>query len=82
MTGVFYVPLRYHGGGTDTEKELAHKVDSGEEILPLLLPGFELATFQSQVWHSNQQAIPVIPLLVHNKLLRKKYLVSSDSIWN
>ena len=26
-------------------------------LLPLL-PGFELATFQSQVWHSNQQAIP------------------------
>ena len=30
-TEVFYVPLRYHGGGTDTELESAHKVDSGEE---------------------------------------------------
>ena len=34
MTGVFYVPLREHGGGTDTEKESAHKVNSGEEDSP------------------------------------------------
>ena len=34
MTGVFYVPLRSHGGGTDTEEESAHKVDSGEENSP------------------------------------------------
>ena len=34
MTGVFYVPLWQHGGGTDTEEESAHKVDSGEVNSP------------------------------------------------
>ena len=34
MTGVFYVPLRQHGDGTDTEQEAAQKVDSGEENSP------------------------------------------------
>ena len=34
MTRVFYVPLRKHGGGTDTEKVSAHKVNSGEENSP------------------------------------------------
>ena len=29
-----------------------------KKILPPLLPGFELTTFQSQVWSSYQQAIP------------------------
>ena len=34
MTGVFYVPLREHGGGTNTELESAHEVNSGEEKSP------------------------------------------------
>ena len=33
-TGVFYVPLWLHGGGTDSEYESAHKVNSGEENPP------------------------------------------------
>ena len=34
MTGVFYVPLRERGGGTNAEQESAHKINSGEENLP------------------------------------------------
>ena len=34
MTGVFYMPLWWHWGGTDTEQESAHKVNSGEENSP------------------------------------------------
>ena len=36
------------------------RVSTQEEkkILPPLLPGFERTTFWSQIWHSNQQAIP------------------------
>ena len=34
MTGVFYMPLRQHGVGTDTEKESAREVDSGEDNSP------------------------------------------------
>ena len=45
MTGIFYMPLWYYRGGTDTEYDSAHKVNSGEEILLLLLPGFELTIF-------------------------------------
>ena len=32
MTGICYVLLRYHGGGTDTAT--AQKVDPGEENVP------------------------------------------------
>ena len=52
------MPLLWQGGGTDTKYESAHKDDSGEEILLLLLPGFEIATFQSQVVGAYQQANP------------------------
>jgi len=34
MTVVFYVPIRQHGGGTDTEKQPGHKANSGEENSP------------------------------------------------
>ena len=54
MTGVFYVPLRQHGGGTHTEYESAHKVTLEKKILPPLLPGFELATLDHE---SGTQAI-------------------------
>ena len=33
------------------------KLTLEKKILPLLLPGFKLATFQSRVWRSYQQAI-------------------------
>ena len=39
------------------------KLTLEKKIQPLLLPGFKLATFWSQVWRSNQQAI-LAPLLV------------------
>ena len=39
--------------------ESAQKVDPGEEILQLLLQGFEPGTFQSRVRHSNLWTIPV-----------------------
>ena len=34
MIGFFYIPLRLHGVGTDTEQESVHKVDSGAENSP------------------------------------------------
>ena len=58
MTGVFYVPLRKYGGGTDTDKSQHTNLTLEKKILPPLLPGFELATFRSRVRRSNQQAIP------------------------
>ena len=39
-------------------KSQDRRVNSGEEILPPLLPGFELATFRSRVQRFYQQAIP------------------------
>ena len=51
-----------HCGNTGVEqtpnKSQHTKLTLEKKILPPLLPGFELATFQSWVWHSNQQAIP------------------------
>ena len=42
-----------------TQNKSQHaKLTLEKNILPLLLPGFELATFRSQVRRSNQQAIP------------------------
>ena len=65
MTGIVYVLLRYHGGGTDTEIRLRtevnpgeektkqtnkqNKTKSGEEILPPILPGLEPEMFWSRV---------------------------------
>ena len=50
------------GGGTDTEKESAHQLDSREKnCFLLLLPGFELATFGSRIRRPYQQAVPAHP---------------------
>ena len=45
------------GGGVKwtLNKSQHTKLILEKRILPLLLPRFELATFGSQVWHSNQQ---------------------------
>ena len=48
MTGVFYVPLRSHGGGADTEKESAKKVNSGEENSPAAPGG--IRTLNLSIW--------------------------------
>ena len=53
MTEVFYVPLR--GGGTDTEQESAHKVNSGEEISPATPRNLSITSqtlFQTRVQRS------------------------------
>ena len=51
-----------HCGNTGVErtpnKSQHTKLILEKKILPPLLPGFELTTFQSQVWSSYQQAIP------------------------
>ena len=51
-----------HCGNTGMERTLNKsqhtKLTLEKKILPLLLPGFELATFQSWVQRSYQQAIP------------------------
>ena len=51
-----------HCGNTGVErtpnKSQHTKLTLEKKILPPLLPGFKLATFQSGVWRSNQQAIP------------------------
>ena len=51
-------------------KSQHRKLTLEKKILPPLLPGFELTTFQSWVWHSNQQAI----LALTNKLSWYIYL--------
>ena len=52
-----------HCGNTGVEripnKSRHTKLTVEKKILPLILPGFELAIFGSQVQHSNQQALPV-----------------------
>ena len=52
-----------HYGNTEVEwtlnKSKHTKLTVEKKTLPLLLPGFELATFWSRVRHSNQEAIPV-----------------------
>ena len=51
-----------HRGNTGVErtpnKSQHRKLTLEKKILQLHLPGFELATFRSRVWHSCQQAIP------------------------
>ena len=55
MTGIFYVLLREHGAGTDTEIRVSTCTDPGEEklILKLLLRRLEPGTFRSRVRGSN-----------------------------
>ena len=59
------------------------KLTLEKKILPLLLPGFELATFRSRVRRSNQQAIPDVyhtPFL--SLSLSLSVLSSSLSVYN
>ena len=53
------MPLRYHGGGTDTKKESAHKVNSREENSPAAPAEIQTRNFRSRVRRSYQQAIPI-----------------------
>ena len=66
-----------HCGNTGVErtpsKSQHTKLTLGKKILPLLLPGFELATFRSQVRCFYQQAIPA-------PLGAKRRLSESDSL--
>ena len=59
MTGVFYMPLQYTGMKQTTNKSQHTKLTLEKKILWPLPPGFELATFRSQVQSSNQQATDV-----------------------
>ena len=63
MTGFFYVLLRYHGGGTDTEIRVSTESRPWRRKCSRrpLLRGFEPATFQSRVRRSNHWAIPLPP---------------------
>ena len=45
------------------------KLTLEKKILPLLLPGFELATYESRVRRSNQQAVPAVLTNLHNSVL-------------
>ena len=54
------------------------KLTLEKEILPPLLPGFELATFRSRVRRSNQQAIPA-PLRL-GRILVIKALTLPDTL--
>ena len=55
MAGVFYVPLRKHGGG----KESAHKVNSGEKNSPAGIRAHNLSVKRPALY---QEAIPVIDI--------------------
>ena len=61
MTRVFYVPLQSNMRVEWTPNKSQHtKLILEQKILASLLPGFELATLWSRVWHSYQQAIPCV----------------------
>ena len=71
MTGVFYVPLRQQGGGTDTEYESAHKVNCGEENppappagnrthdFPITSPALQQLSY-STCWHVGGEFRPLL----------------------
>ena len=63
MTGIIYVLLRQHGGGTDTEKKKSQhrKLTLEKKILPPLQPGLEPGTFRSRVRRSNHWGILAPP---------------------
>ena len=56
------------------------KLTLEKKILPPLLPGFELATFRSRVWHSYQQAIPALIMSLCTSLLRQLFF-SDGLVW-
>ena len=56
---VFYVLLRQHGGGADTELRVSTESRPWRrQFSPQFLLGLEPATFQSRVRHSNYWAVP------------------------
>ena len=59
MTGVFYMPLQWHGGGTDTKSESAHKGNSGEENSPSGPAGIQTQNLLTMSPVFYQQATPV-----------------------
>ena len=65
-----------HCGNTGMEltpnKNQYTKLTEEKKILPPHLPGFELATFRSPVWRSNQQAIPAPCILTSCQTLRPR----------
>ena len=58
MTGVFYVPLRSHGGGMGTELESAHEVNPGEENSLTAVAGVRTRNLFITSPALYQQAIP------------------------
>ena len=58
--GSFTCPCSNPGVERTPNKSQHTKMTLEKRILPLLLPGFELATFRSWVWCSNQQALPTL----------------------
>ena len=56
------------------------KLTLEKKILPPLLPGFELATFRSQVRRSNQQAIAASWLRAINTFEEKEVLFRSSNL--
>ena len=63
MTDVLYVSLRQHGVERTPKKSQHAKLSLEKKILPLLLPGLELATFPSRVQRSTNKLsrIPEFP---------------------
>ena len=55
-------PWSFTCHSSDTGEERTPNVNSGEKIIPPLLPGFELATFRTRVRRSYKQASPNLNL--------------------
>ena len=70
MTRVFNVPLRWHGGGTDTEQESAHKVNSGKENFPTAPAGI-------QTHNLSITSIALLPTFAYAFVIIRKM-----TIWN
>ena len=64
MTGVFHVPLRWRGDGTDTGEESAHKVNSGEENSPAAPAGIRTGNLSITSPALYHQDIPAITLFL------------------
>ena len=58
------------------------KLTLEKKILLLLLPGFELATFRSQVRHSNQQAISAPHVTLYVREMYQTIVEISASSWS
>ena len=71
MTGVFYVPLRYHREERAPNQSQHTKLTLEKNILPPLLPGFELVTFRSRIRCSTKLSYPE-PLCAVDGTLKKQ----------